>query len=674
MTISRRLYTATRLRRFFTTFLTFLIASASLVLAEGQETYPHTPAREGFTQVERDQIVRGCASLPDRPRLLLTSEAVDGARERIANDECWRFYYDSLVNRADRQLGAKPVERVLEGVRLLMVSQEALGRIFRWSFLYRYTGDRRYAERVEREALAAADFDDWNPTHFLDVAEMTTALAIAYDSCYDALSDQARERIRDAIWEKGVLQTLKLKNGWWKKNNANWNQVCWCGTLYGALAIVDDLDAERRELAIDAILDAVNGVTWSMASYAPDGNYTEGPGYWAYGTSFNTLLLEALTNSFGTDFGRSDAPGFLQTIDYFEHVFGTTGAAFNYPDSTGGHFFEATAFWFARKLNKPELMWNERFALISALKIARDDDDVRPDSLPMDHLCSYRLGVCALLWGVDVGADLSKLTSPNSVGYVGIGDKRCCVALFRTTWDAAGAYLGVKCGAPNSPHGHMDEGGFVYDDRGVRWVLELGPENYNQIESRGMNLWSEEQDSDRWKILRYNNYGHSVPTVNGAMQRVDGTTSFVETKIGASGEPSTAVIDLTPVYRDELESAMRTATLYPDGSLVIEDVFTAKEEKAATIERRFIVRDDAEIRDGVLYLTYKDPDRPDRALVKRVDFNATLQTELSVGPCESKEEFDSKNPGVSAVVETSQLSAGGKASYTTRFSPAVDVE
>jgi hypothetical protein len=36
--------------------------------------------------------------------------------------------------------------------------------------------------------LAAAAFSDWNPSHFLDVAEMTAALAIGYDWLYEEVS------------------------------------------------------------------------------------------------------------------------------------------------------------------------------------------------------------------------------------------------------------------------------------------------------------------------------------------------------------------------------------------------------------------------------------------------------------------------------------------------------
>ena len=43
------------------------------------------------------------------------------------------------------------------------------------------TGDRAFSSRAEQEMLAAAAFTDWNPSHFLDVGEMTTALALGYD-------------------------------------------------------------------------------------------------------------------------------------------------------------------------------------------------------------------------------------------------------------------------------------------------------------------------------------------------------------------------------------------------------------------------------------------------------------------------------------------------------------
>ena len=49
------------------------------------------------------------------------------------------------------------------------------------SYAYRTTGELKYAERAEKEMLYMAGYDNWNPEHFLDVAEMTMALSIGYD-------------------------------------------------------------------------------------------------------------------------------------------------------------------------------------------------------------------------------------------------------------------------------------------------------------------------------------------------------------------------------------------------------------------------------------------------------------------------------------------------------------
>ncbi|MBR2004020.1 MAG: hypothetical protein IJ991_07545, partial [Thermoguttaceae bacterium] len=234
--------------------------SAAAFAAETKKAQDATA--KGFPSVSQAEVDAAFEKLRPAPRLLLTDEAIADVKKKIDADPRWKAFYDALKRRSDKKLKEPPVERKLEGKRLLSVSREALGRIFDWAFMYRFTGDAKYAARVEKEAVAIAEFSEWNPSHFLDVAEMTTALAFAYDSCGEKFSDENRKKVREAIRVKGVEEALKIR-GWWKKNNANWNQVCWCGTLYGALAIADD----EPELARDALRQAVNGVTWSMASY-----------------------------------------------------------------------------------------------------------------------------------------------------------------------------------------------------------------------------------------------------------------------------------------------------------------------------------------------------------------------------------------------------------------------
>ena len=54
--------------------------------------------------------------------------------------------------------------------------------------------------------LQAASFPDWNPQHFLDVGEMTMALAIGYDWLYDSLQPDTRRVVREAIIEKDLMR------------------------------------------------------------------------------------------------------------------------------------------------------------------------------------------------------------------------------------------------------------------------------------------------------------------------------------------------------------------------------------------------------------------------------------------------------------------------------------
>ena len=49
----------------------------------------------------------------------------------------------------------------------------------------------------DEELEAACNFADWNPSHFLDTAEMSTAFALGYDWLYDYLTEEQRKFIEE---------------------------------------------------------------------------------------------------------------------------------------------------------------------------------------------------------------------------------------------------------------------------------------------------------------------------------------------------------------------------------------------------------------------------------------------------------------------------------------------
>ena len=226
----------------------------------------------------------------NHPRLFTTRKELAGLRNMLERDPLRRQMADFVIQQANLLREVEPVERKLEGRRLLSQSRRCVERVLILAMAYHLTGDVRHAQRCRQEMLAAARFSDWNPTHFLDVAEMTFALAIGYDWLYDQLDEASRKEIRKAIVEKGVAVPFETKHNGWVHAHNNWGQVCHGGLTVGALAVLED----EPDLAARTVHNALQNVVVSMAVYAPRGSYPEGPGYWAYGTSYNVLLIAAL--------------------------------------------------------------------------------------------------------------------------------------------------------------------------------------------------------------------------------------------------------------------------------------------------------------------------------------------------------------------------------------------
>ena len=516
--------------------------------------------------VDRAEITRGLAALPPtHPRLFLDAQAGTALRQRVAADPFLQSIQSGIIAEADRQLKTSPVARVLIGRRLLDKSRTALSRVLHLATAWRLTGRTAYLDRARAELVAVAGFSDWNPSHFLDVAEMTTAVAIGYDWLYPALDDATRRLVRSAIVAKGLKPSLTA-NSWTRASN-NWNQVCNAGMTIGALAVAESEPA----LAAELIARAINTVPLAMHEYAPDGAYPEGPSYWSYGTTFNVLLISALETTLGRDFGLSTQPGFLPTADYALHVVGPSGLPFNYADAgRGAAGVSAAMFWFAARRQQPYLLWRDWPAL--AARAAAGADTRRDRTDPM-----------LLLW---LAPGTTRPTPPPARSWSGGGPNP--VAFHRSSWDREASFVAVKGGSPSVNHAHMDVGAFVMDAGGVRWADDLGMQDYHSLESKGIKLWGKTQDSERWNVFRLGTSSHNVLQVDGQQQRVEGHAPLVLSKDGRT------IVDLTPVYAGQLAAARRGVALDADRSVRVQDEFTAL-DREARVRWAMVTRADVKI-------------------------------------------------------------------------------
>jgi len=577
------------------------------------------------------------------PRIMLLKGEESAIKKSIKVSPVWGKMHQAILDECDQIIPLPPIERIQIGRRLLDKSREALRRIFFLSYAYRTTGNLKYAERAEKEMVYIAGFSDWNPSHFLDVAEMTMAMAIGYDWIYDRLSDESKVAIREAILKKGLEPSLDSKYNSWLRATHNWNQVCNAGMVFGALAILEDHPDIARQM-IDRAMETIH---LPMEDYEPDGAYPEGYGYWNYGTSFNVLFNSAIDKAFPGRFDYPKHPGYLKTGSFLKSMIGPTGASYNWGDAGGGGSLSPAMFWFAEKNNDPSLLWVEKQYL---------------DSEDYSRFTGNRILPAVMIWGKNIR--METITEPSSKMYVGQG--KMPLVLARTSWNDLNAiYLGFKGGSPSVNHGHMDIGSFIVEADGVRWAIDMGSQSYESLESRGMSIFGRTQDAVRWTILRLNNYIHNTLTVNGELQRVNGYAKIE--KHGDDPAFMFGVTDMSTLYDGQLAQAVRGAAIVDGKYVVIRDELKAGDKKAK-VRWQMLTGTDVAITGKNSATLTKDG----KQLTVRVDepANVTLTTWSS----QPTTDYDAPNPGTILVGFETELPANSPAVFQVKLIPGSSSE
>ena len=120
------------------------------------------------------------------------------------------------------------------------------------------------------------------------------------------------------------------------------NYRCACaaaqgGLTAGALAFSDALP----ELSAAVLGNASKGIQAAFASYAPSGAWTEGLGYWGYGTNYAVVYIDSMLTATGGDGGAAASPGLNETGLFCLHGVGPSWDQFNWGDSGSGGCDEA---------------------------------------------------------------------------------------------------------------------------------------------------------------------------------------------------------------------------------------------------------------------------------------------------------------------------------------------
>lgn len=606
-----------------------IILLCLFILLFGGSTCDKNEPETGQTDVENNKT--------GHPRIMLLEGEEAQIKELIAGDATWKKMHDAIIGECNVIITKPELERVMTGRRLLGTSRELLRRVFFLSYGYRMTANKRYLEKAEKEMLAVSRFTDWNPSHFLDVAEMTMGVAIGYDWLFNGLPDSTRETIKQAIVQKGLNPSKESKYNWWLKTENNWNQVCNAGMTFGAMAVQEDYPL----LANEIIERAFTSIPLSMEVNKPGGVYPEGYGYWGYGTTFNILFLCAVEKALGSDRGLSRSPGFLETGDFLKHMITPGGKNFNWSDNGLGANLSPAMFWIAQKSNKPSVLWSEK------------------EFLKTDNFSKFK-GIrelpAIMIWGRNIPLD--KITEPKEKFWFGQGTNP--VAMMRTSWtDPNAIYLGFKAGSPSVNHGHMDVGSFVMEANGVRWASDPGMQNYESLESKGMNIFGRTQDAQRWTIYRMNNHSHNVITINDQHQQVKGYG-----KIDAYSDAeafSYVVSDISSVYDGQMKQVVRGVAI-KDGKYVVTRDEVETLGKETKLKWAMFTFADVELGDNSAVLT-----QDNKKLYIRV--NGSENIVMKTWSTTPENDYDATNPGTVMVGFECMLPADTQASFEVLLIP-----
>jgi hypothetical protein len=409
--------------------------------------------------------------------------------------------------------------------------------------IYRLDKNQKILKRIDEEVKNVCAFQDWNPQHFLDVAEMSFAVALAVDWAGDALPKATLKMAKSALIEKGIKPSYNEagERMFWITGTNNWNSVCHGGMVAASLAIAD-IDPE---LAAKTISRALEMLPNSLKEYAPDGIYPEGPTYWGYGTSYAIVAANTLTTALGSDFGISKSPGFMESANFRLYATAPSGNLFNFADSGDRNDGDGaiTSTWFAAKTG--DALYFEKSFFENPTKAGRF---AGPGLVWLSQYKEQKKSELALNWH---------------------GNGANPVAVFRGGKEDPGQfYLAIKGGKANLSHGNMDAGTFVLELNGVRWVVDPGNQNYYLLNRIGFRLSDHSQNGERWTLLTKKNQGHSTITVNDERFLVNSTATILDFKNTASPE---VTIDMTSLYGDNLRSLKRRFVKESNRSVLVED-------------------------------------------------------------------------------------------------------
>ena len=449
-------------------------------------------------------------------------------------------------------------------------------RIARLAILCRLYGDK-YKDALEDLLWAVLEESTWAlPAHLLELyteehdrktfldlfsTETGALLSLVYHILGEKISAFVRTRIESMVRAR-IIEPFFAEHFWWMDGPNNWGAVCVSQVALCVMMLGTEAEFRRAEPSFNRTMNLF------LATYGKDGCCLEGLGYWKYGFGSFLDYVDAVRNySEGRQaFSHTEKALALDqrelahdhergVIDYFkredvkraalfaQNVRLTGDVAVSFSD--GGENYRITrSHLYLLKREYPDL-------------ISYPDKDFFVQSASAGSLGIIR----HFLWS-DPEAEYGAAMKTETLYYE------------EGQWfihKSARYSLAAKGGHNDEAHNHNDIGSFLITSKEGSILCDLGCGEYTRQYF---------EPETRYDYLVNSSRGHSVPIINGNLQKVGSTRAIAE-KTG----DHLFTVHYGFAYEDEtLQDAVRTFSC-DEGGVTVSDSFSFTETPKSLTER-----------------------------------------------------------------------------------------
>lgn len=390
-----------------------------------------------------------------------------------------RLIFENPYFERRKQLFSLVIAYVLEKEEVYIKAIEE--KLWEWCDLYTWELSAHVPLQVERIKSSELGPDQ-------TVALFSAETAFFFSEILYILGDKLDElvvyRLKEEIFRR-VINPYKENTFSWESANMNWASVCAGSVGAACIYLIED----DNELA--AILHRILG---SMESFlegiGEDGLVTEGLGYWHYGFSFYVYFAELLKERTGGMLSLLHSSDKIKKIAELPTYLQYPSEFFvNFSDSISGK-------------------WKGDYGLFSKLEDELKVEGYKyPDSGEIfgDHCFRWAAMIRKLFWGVN-----AKIESINDIKTGMFYFDEAEWLIDRRKINNKFIAFAAKGGNNDEPHNHNDLGNFILHYDGKDIFSELGAPEYVRDYFR---------EDKRYEFLAASSLGHSVPVINGAVQK-----------------------------------------------------------------------------------------------------------------------------------------------------------